>query len=52
MAFSAVADSDTFAFYSFKGGAAGTSAVGVTLTNQMDASTHAGSVTCPVDARP
>ena len=40
-------DSDTFAFYSFKDGAAGTSAVGVTLTNLVDASTHAGSTTCP-----
>ena len=42
-------DPDTFAFYSFKDGAAGTSAVGVTLANQVDASTHAGSATCPDD---
>ena len=39
-------DPDTFAFYSFKDGEAGTSAVGVTLANQMDASMHAGSATC------
>ena len=42
-----VADSDTFAFYSFKDGAAGTSAVGLTLANQVDASANAGSATCP-----
>ena len=40
-------DADTFAFYSFKDGAAGTSAVGVTLANQVDASKYAGTATCP-----
>jgi hypothetical protein len=39
-------DPDTFAFYSFKDGEAGTSAVGVTLANQVDASSSvAGSAT-------
>ena len=46
-AVAAAADSDTFAFYSFKDGAAGTSAVGVTLNNDVDSSLHSGTATCP-----
>ena len=40
-------DPDTFAFYSFKDGAAGASAVGVTLRNDVDASHHDGSAILP-----